>query len=229
MAGLNRRGPRVLGRLILADPLEPAAFEAVAAEGVTIVDGRDRDAFAAGHLPGSINIELDGTFAGYVGWLLPFASPVVLVLPDGAPDALATATTELLRIGYERVRGWLAGGVAAWAESGRALSTYEITTMREAHDERDGAGADRLLLDVRQPIEWDQDGVVPGAERVFVADLPARLAGLPPDRPVTVFCRSGSRAAIAASLLDRAGLDVRLVARGGAASWPEPLASVHSG
>jgi rhodanese-related sulfurtransferase len=229
MAGLNRRGPRVLGRLFLADPLEPAAFEAAAAEGVTVVDARDRDAFAAGHLPGSVNIELNGTFAGYVGWLLPFAAPVLLVLPDGAPDALAAATTELLRIGYERIRGWLGGGVDAWAATGRALSTYEIATMREVHDVRGGDGADRVLLDVRQPIEWDQDGVVPGAERIFVADLPGRLAELPADRPVTVFCRSGSRAAIAASLLDRAGVDVRLVARGGAANWPEPLAHLNSG
>jgi rhodanese-related sulfurtransferase len=67
---------------------------------------------------------------------------------------------------------------------------------------------------------------VPGAERIFVADLPARLAELPPDTPVTVFCRSGSRASIAASVLDRAGVEVKLVAHGGASRWPEPLATL---
>jgi rhodanese-related sulfurtransferase len=93
-------------------------------------------------------------------------------------------------------------------------------------DARDGQadGEGRVLLDVRQPIEWQQDGVVPGAERIFVADLPARIAELQgAGAPVTVFCKSGSRAAIAASMLDAAGVDVRVVTEGGAAKWPEPL------
>ena len=223
MAGMNRSGPRVLGRLILPPALDPAGFEAAAASGVAVIDGRDRDAFAAGHLPGSLNIELDGTFSGYVGWLVPFAAPVLLVLPDGTPDALAEATTELLRIGYERVPGWLEGGPEAWAASGRPLSSYATTTMRAVHRAKAEGEDASLLLDVRQPIEWATDGVVPGAERIFVADLPARLDMLPPGSAVTVFCRSGSRASIAASILDKAGVNVRLVNTGGANRWPEPL------
>lgn len=224
MASINRAGPRVLGRLILPPPLDPAAFEAAASAGATIVDARDRKAFAAGHIRGALNIELDGTFAGYVGWLVPFASKVLLVLPERRPDALAAATTELLRIGYEWVPGYLDGGIDAWAASGRPVATYETTTMRAMHaDQASEAQAGRVLLDVRQPVEWEQDGVVPGAERIFVADLPARLADLPPGAPVTVFCKTGSRAAIAASVLDAAGVNVRVVAEGGAARWPEPL------
>jgi glyoxylase-like metal-dependent hydrolase (beta-lactamase superfamily II)/rhodanese-related sulfurtransferase len=224
MASINRAGPRVLGRLILPPPLDPAAFEAAARAGATIVDARDRKWFAAGHIKGALNIELEGTFAGYVGWLVPFASKVVLVLPEGRPDALADATTELLRIGYEWVPGFLDGGMDAWAASGRAVATYETTTMRAMHaDQAQTGGEGRVLLDVRQPIEWERDGVVPGAERIFVADLPARLAELPAGAPVTVFCKSGSRAAIAASVLDGAGVDVRVVADGGVARWPEPL------
>ena len=126
-----------------------------------------------------------------------------------------------------------------WAASGRRLSSYETTTMRDVHagatrngggagTDGGGAGTERVLLDVRQPIEWQQDGVVPGAERIFVADLPARLAELPEGAPVTVFCKSGSRAAIAASLLDAAGVDVSVVAEGGAGSWPEPLETLPS-
>jgi hydroxyacylglutathione hydrolase len=226
MAGLNRRGPRVLGRLILPPALDPAAFEAAARSGATVVDARGRDAFAAAHVAGSINIELDGTFAGYVGWLVPFAAAVILVLPDRASDALAEATTELLRIGYERVVGWLDGGVDAWAESGRPVGSYPTVTMRSLYAERAAGQENGILLDVRQPIEWQNDGVVPGAERIFVADLPARLDELPRDSRVTVFCRSGSRSAIAASLLDRAGLDVRVVTAGGAGRWPEPLAAL---
>lgn len=228
MAPINRAGPRVLGRLILPPPLDPAAFEAAASAGATIVDARDRRDFAAGHIRGALNIELDQTFAGYVGWLVPFASKVIFVLPEGSPDAIEVATTELLRIGYEWVPGFLDGGVDAWRASGRPVAAYETTTMRELHDTR-ASDAGRVLLDVRQPIEWQRDGVVPGAERIFVADLPARLAELPAGAPVTVFCKSGSRAAIAASLLDAAGVDVRVVDEGGAARWPEPLERLAPG
>ncbi|HET9852057.1 MAG TPA: rhodanese-like domain-containing protein [Candidatus Limnocylindrales bacterium] len=222
MAAINRRGPRVLGRLFLPDALDPAAFEAKAANGATIVDARDRSAFAAAHIPGALNVELGSGFAGYVGWLVPFGDPVLLVLPD-APDVVRDATTELLRIGYERVQGWLDGGVDAWQDSGREVGSYETTTMDEAHRDRVAAPGDgRVLLDVRQPNEWSS-GVVPGSRTIFVADLPAHLGELPADEPITVFCRTGHRASIAASILAKAGREVRLVSKGGAAAWPEPL------
>jgi rhodanese-related sulfurtransferase len=216
----------VLGRLILPSALDPAAFEAAVAAGTTIVDARGRESFAAGHIRGAINIELDSAFAGYVGWLVPFAAPVLLVLPEGTTDAVAEATTELLRIGYEWVPGFLDGGVDAWAASGRPLASYDTTDMAALHGAR-ATGEDRsVLLDVRQPIEWQTEGVVPGSENVFVADLPSRLGELPAGRPITVYCRSGHRASMAASLLDGAGFDVRLVSQGGAADWPEPLAAL---
>lgn len=221
MARLNRAGPRVLGRPFLPDALDPGAFEARVAAGATILDCRDREAYALAHIPGSLNIELDSAFAGYVGWLVPFAGPVLFVLPE-EPDALASATTELLRIGYERVQGWLEGGVDAWAASGHPLASYGTTTMETVHRERAEGRARGVLLDVRQPNEW-ATGVVPGAETIFVADLPGHLSEVGKAEPVTVFCRTGHRASIAASILENAGREVRLVSTGGASAWPEPL------
>ncbi len=216
MAALNRRGPRIMRGYRPPPALDPAAFETAsgAAGGARVVDGRNRAAFAEAHVPGSLNIELDETFAAYVGWLLPFGAPIQLVLPDPAEAALEEASTQLLRIGYERVLGWLDGGIEAWQRTGRAVGRYPITTMDSVN-----AGQETLILDVRQPIEWRDDGMIPDSQRIFVADLPARLAEVPSDRPVTVVCKSGARAAIAASLLDAAGRDVRLVARGGAPGW----------
>jgi rhodanese-related sulfurtransferase len=185
-----------------------------AAGGATIVDARRRDAFAAGHVEGSLNIELNDTFAAYVGWLLPFGAPLVLVLPDPVPETLEEATTQLLRVGYERVLGYLEGGVEVWRAVGRAVSSYPITTMDAVN-----AGTEPVILDVRQPIEWRDEGSIPGAQQIFVADLPKRLAEIPADQPITVLCKSGMRAAMAASVLDAAGRQVRLVARGGATQW----------
>jgi hydroxyacylglutathione hydrolase len=222
MAAINRRGPRVLGRLIIPDPVDPAAFEAKVAAGAVIIDARSRGEFAAAHIPGSLNIELDSGFAGYVGWLVPFAQPVVFVLPD-QPDALAHATTELMRIGYERVHGWLERGIEAWQAARRAIGSYEATTMADTHAER-VSGRGGVLLDVRQPSEWAA-GVVAGSRTIFVADLPGALDSLPTDQPITVFCATGYRASIAASILANAGREVRLVSKGGATAWPEPLAA----
>jgi glyoxylase-like metal-dependent hydrolase (beta-lactamase superfamily II)/rhodanese-related sulfurtransferase len=235
MAGINRAGPRVLGGLRLPGPLSPAAVADAVGRGARVVDGRDRASFARGHVAGSINIELNDDFASYVGWLVPFGSAVVLVLPEPAEEAAAEAVTQLLRIGYEWATGWLDGGVEAWERDGRELGSYEIVGLRDAAAEAAAAASTdadpdaataSTILDVRQPREWQDDGVIAGASRIFVADLPARIAELPRDRPVTVLCRSGHRASIAASLLDGAGYDVRLVARGGAPNWPLPLVSV---
>jgi glyoxylase-like metal-dependent hydrolase (beta-lactamase superfamily II)/rhodanese-related sulfurtransferase len=217
MAGLNRAGPRVLGELRLPGAMDPKAVQEAVARGATVVDGRGRSAFAAAHVPGSLNIELDADFASYVGWLVPFGSPVVLVLPDPAEEAAREAVTQLLRIGYDWVPGWLDGGVAAWQHAGHEVATFEITGVREA-----AAATDATILDVRQPREWESEGVIAGSRQMFVADLPAHIEELPRDRPVTVICASGFRASIAASLLDRAGFTVRLVARGGVPTWPAP-------
>ncbi len=219
MAPINRAGPRILGgpSVPLAMPAE--AFAAAVARGTRVVDARDREAFAAGHVPGSLNIELGDTFAAYVGWLTPFGAELLLVVPNPAPEAAAAATGQLMRIGYEHVTGYLDGGVDAWASAGHSLSAYPVTSIAAVHDEVRAGGAPDLL-DVRQPTEWRDEGRVPGARTIFVADVPAALPTLPRDHEITVMCKSGSRAAIAASLLDAAGIPVRLVATGGAADWP---------
>ncbi|HJW20866.1 MAG TPA: MBL fold metallo-hydrolase [Candidatus Limnocylindrales bacterium] len=222
MAAINRRGPEVLNGAPRPPALDVPAFEATVAGGAAIVDGRDRASFAAGHVPGSLNVELNDSFASYVGWLLPFDAPIALVLPDPGPEALSEAVIQLLRIGYGHVDGWLSEGVDAWQAAGRPIDSYPIVAIREAAA---GATADptsTTVLDVRQPNEW-RAGVIPGSRQIFVADLPSRLGELPKDRPVTVLCASGHRSSIAASVLDRAGFDVRLVAQGGAGNWPGPL------
>ena len=219
MAPINRAGPPVRGRPAAPPHLDPAAFAAAIAAGAHVVDGRPRAEFAAGHLPGSINVELTETFASYVGWFVPFGATVALVLPEPLDEALVEAVVQLFRIGYDRVAGALAGGLAAWSASGARVEDYPTTTIEALHGDA-VAGRSAYALDVRDPHEWRDDGVVPGAIQIPLGDLPDHLASIPRDAPVTIFCRSGRRAGIAASLLDAAGLEVRLVAHGGAGDWP---------
>lgn len=217
MAPLNRRGPRILG-----GPPEPPALSAdevagARLAGAWLVDTRVRTAFAGAHVAGALNVDLEESFAAYVGWLVPFDAPIVLIVER--PADAAVAAVELLRIGYDRVLGFLSGGTDAWAAAGRPTSSYETLTARTVERElRDGTGP--RILDVRQPNEW-AEGAVPGSRRVFVADLPRELERLR-DAPGTwtVMCKAGTRAGIAASLLDAAGIPVRLVASGGVPSLP---------
>jgi glyoxylase-like metal-dependent hydrolase (beta-lactamase superfamily II)/rhodanese-related sulfurtransferase len=217
IAPINRQGPGVLGSL----PRPPAlGAEEVARRleaGIWVVDARDRHAFAAAHIPGSLNVELDSMFGTYVGWVTPFDSPLVLVLPDPVEAWLREATTQLIRIGYERLEGHLDGGFEAWRSSRRPVRAYPTAGVDDlCHAYL--AGQSVRVLDVRQPVEW-ATGVVPDSRRVHLGDLPAALRSLPRDEELWTACASGHRASIAASLLDRAGLRVRLVAQGGVPEW----------
>jgi len=221
MAPINRRGAPVLGGLPDLPTLSPETLAdqlgGGARDGVWVIDGRDRDAFAAAHIPGSVNVELNSGFAGYVGWMLPFDAPLVLVLPD-PPDASAReAVTQLIRIGWSRLVGYLSGGIEAWTATGRAVRSYPTGTVAQLCAAM--ADAEPLhVLDVRQELEWGW-GTIPGSLTRFVADLPGHLDDLPYDRPTWVICSNGHRAAIAASLLNRAGVPVRLVGAGSVAEW----------
>jgi glyoxylase-like metal-dependent hydrolase (beta-lactamase superfamily II)/rhodanese-related sulfurtransferase len=215
MAPINRAGPAVLGARPTPAALDPAQMRGAMAAGAHVVDARSRRAFAASHIPGSLGVELSDTFASYVGWLVPFAAPLVLVLPEPTDDALVEATEQLIRIGYDRIDGWLDGGIERYAADGGESASYATATARAVRDEL-GHGVEPRLLDVRDPNEWRDDGRVDGAIEIPLGELPMRLAELPTDAPITVMCKSGARASIAASMLDAAGYDVRAVGVGGA-------------
>lgn len=213
MASLNRRGPRLLGRAWSSRPMPPADVARSLESGVQLVDVRDRSAFAALHVKGAWNIELGDSLSAYAGWLLPFDAPICLVVEDPAQEV--EAATELLRIGFDRVIGHLDGGPDAWQAEGRASASYDTTTWQQLRAYAAGADGNAAhILDVRQPYEW-AGGAIPGSRRVFVADLPARLDTLDREMPWLVTCRTGVRAAIAASLLDAADIPVRVVVDGG--------------
>ena len=217
MAPINRAGAAVLGHLPQIPALPPTAFTEPARAGAWVVDGRDRDAFAAGHIPGSLNIELNAGFASYVGWMLPFDAPLLLVLPDPQDQSLQKATTQLVRIGWSRLAGYLEDGIDAWRAGGGELRSYPTATVEQLCDAIRRDERPRVL-DVRQELEWAW-GTIPDSEQVFLADLPGRLDHLARDGAVWVICSNGHRASIAASLLDRAGIPTRLVGAGSVSEW----------
>ena len=172
--------------------------------GEWIVDLRDRVAFAAGFLPGSFSFPLDGSFATYLGWLIPPRTPVILL--GETPQQVALAQRELVRIGIDRPAAAATGTPRDWAGS-RPLASLRLAGFSDLATAMDrGNGAGPVVLDVRRRLEWEA-GHIEGAVHIPLHDLPLRLDEIPPGE-VWVHCRTGYRSIVAASLLAASGRDV---------------------
>ena len=195
MGPANLTGPAAAD-LTLPRRADPAELRRRIEAGEWVVDLRDRTAFAAGFVPGTFCFPLDGSFASYLGWTLPWGTPVAL-LGDTA-EQVAEGQRELARIGIDRLAGMGIGRPEQWS-AGRPLQTLRLATFGDLAM-TDGP---RVVLDVRRDLEW-ADGHVAGAVHVPFSDLPGRLAEVPPGE-VWVYCHSGYRAVVAASILAAAG------------------------
>ena len=184
------------------DEVDPRELSKRVADGEWVVDLHSRTAFAADHVRGSIGIELGDQFATYLGWLIPWGTPVTLLGDD--PAAVAEAQRQLTRIGIDRPAGAATGAPADLAEPDER-SAYPTATFSDLAAQ----GGRDVLLDVRRDDERARGGIEQ-AVHVPLADLLTRLDELPEGR-LWVHCASGFRASVAASLLDGAGRDVVLV------------------
>jgi glyoxylase-like metal-dependent hydrolase (beta-lactamase superfamily II)/rhodanese-related sulfurtransferase len=169
--------------------------------GEWVVDLRARRAFAAGHLAGTLSFDLDGGFATYLGWLIPWDTPLTLL--GQTPEQVAEAQRELVRIGIDRPQAAAHGGPEAWA-AGQPLRSYPVADFADLAAVRHHRPV--VVLDVRRDSEWDA-AHIDGAVHVPLHDLPARIGELPGGE-LWVHCQGGYRASVAASFLDAAGLAV---------------------
>jgi len=207
-----------MGPANLAGPADPDLSPPRAADardirrrieaGEWVVDLRDRVAFCAGFVRGSFSFPLDGSFASYLGWALPWGTPVTLLAQT--PEQVAQAQLELARIGIDRPAAAATGRPQQWTD-GAALATLRRATFGDlaAADRLGagrGAGASLVVLDVRRQLEWD-DGHIANAIHIPFSEL-ARRAGEVPAGQVWVHCHSGYRAVVAASMLTAAGRQV---------------------
>lgn len=204
MATINATGPTPLADLGAPRSADLAELADRVAAGEWVVDVRPRAEFAHTHLRGTVNIDARGTLATYLGWLVPFDTPLTLLATDD--EQLEAVRTELLRIGFDHPAAVATGNPLEWAGP-RWLTSYpraDFTTLAAAL-----AGRPMEILDVRNGGEWRR-GHLPGARHIPLPELPHTLPALP-DAEIWVHCHSGFRAAIAASLLAAAGRQVVLV------------------
>ncbi|HEX8077590.1 MAG TPA: rhodanese-like domain-containing protein, partial [Chthoniobacterales bacterium] len=149
------------------------------------------------------NIAATPILSIWAGWLLDPEIPILLILEsDGDADKVAQL---FVRTGYTKFAGYLVGGMRAWQNAGYRLRELPQMTIHELQASRNGL----QLLDVRGPAEW-KNGRIPGATHIFLPQLTKRCSELDRERPVLIYCATGYRASLAASLLQREGFsDVR--------------------
>jgi glyoxylase-like metal-dependent hydrolase (beta-lactamase superfamily II)/rhodanese-related sulfurtransferase len=206
MAPANSAGPAApdLSTPDLADPDElRRRIEA----GEWVVDLRNRSAFAAGHLMGSLNVGLDGEFITYLGWLIPWGTPVTLL--GESAEEVAEAQRDLVRIGIDGPAAMATGKPEDWA-GGSPLGAFPTATFDElAAIRRDASATDPVVLDVRRNQERAESHVADSIH-IPIHEIPRRVAELP-DEQIWVHCLSGYRASIVASLLQARGFRVVLI------------------
>jgi rhodanese-related sulfurtransferase len=215
-AEINRTGAATLAELPSLSPLEPAELETLLAEGGIALDVRSGEAFAAGHVPGSVNIALSGQFASWAGALLGLASRPVLIAESD--DAVSEARMRLARIGLEDARGYLKGGVDAWEKAGLPLRELPQVTVEALNRGLQSAGIQ--VLDVRREREWE-DGHIEGASWWPLDNFKVAPPEIDRSVPIAVHCKGGYRSMIACSLLQRAGFQNVVNVVGGFDAWQE--------
>ena len=172
---VNREGAPSISNRPLPPALAAEDVERRTAADEIILDVRSGAAFGAGHVPGSVNIDLHGEFAPWAGALLPAALPIVVVADDD--EHLREAVTRLARVGLDNVVGHLGGGPSAWEKSGRPLERILQMPVDEL-EARMRSGPDELqIVDVRRPLEY-ASGHVPGAVGLPLDRLEAGTAKL---------------------------------------------------
>lgn len=214
IVALNR-GPLVAGSAELP-PLEPQQLAAARDGGALVVDVRDEREFAGGHVPGSVCNPIGRSgFGTRLAWLERAGRPVVLVAASHAAARRAVALAGAVGI---QPSGYLRGGLDGWLAERRPVASTERITI-EALDARRAVDPGLQIVDVRDRREWEA-AHLPRARNVPWHEIDGLPDGVDGTRPLAVICGTGLRAAVAASLLQRAGAEqVWQVVGGGVAQW----------
>jgi hydroxyacylglutathione hydrolase len=198
---------------ILPVPLTIHEFTSVVQDAI-VLDTRTELAFGASHVPKALSIWSAG-LPSFAGWFLPCDKPILLVNESNNPDQV---TRYLFRLGYSNISGFLSAGMLAWHMAGRETSSIKTVAVQSFCTLLD-QGAPPWILDVRSDTELEYAGVVTGAYHIHLTELMGRVNEVPMDRTVFIFCGSGLRSMIAASLLKREGWQDLVVVLGGLAGW----------
>ncbi|HEY9496899.1 MAG TPA: rhodanese-like domain-containing protein [Intrasporangium sp.] len=183
------------------------------ADGALLVDARDQQEFAAGHLKGAISIPSDGRLAETVGTVLEPSQRFVIMAPE---EEVQEVATRFARIGFDHVLGHVADPEGYLL--GREKQVERSSRLTAAQVEEACESEQVQLIDIRNIGELEA-GTIPGARHLPLAELRDRMAELDPERPVVLYCAGGWRSSVGASVLRAAGFTDVSDVLGGYNAW----------
>jgi hydroxyacylglutathione hydrolase len=214
MKRLNKIGPRLLSEVPAPHHLPGHALDRLLADGALVIDTRSAAEFAAGHVPGTLNIAMNKAFTTWAGWLVPYTVDFYVILDAAGTETLDQTRADLAMIGLDRLVGYF-----NWDDLTTRRQVLETTPQIDAEAlARRIRAQDVHVLDVRSEAEWRESHIA-GAQHIPLGELRDRLAEVPRDRTVVVHCLGGTRSAIAASLLQAAGRPDTVNFAGGFSAW----------
>lgn len=210
---LNKNGPPILHSLPHLKQLTIGELKEYQKKEAQIVDARMPTAFSGGHIPNSISIWRKG-LPLFVGWMLNYEDPIIFITDlNRQPDEIVRYC---IRLGYDNLLGVLAGGFSTWYKGAQEIghvNTWTVHDLKKKYDES------IFILDVREENKWEQEGHIEGAHNIWVGDLKQRLAEVPKDKHIVVYCDSGYKTSIAASILKMKGYEKVTNMLGGFMAW----------
>ena len=182
-------------------PLSPSDFENIANESRAIIlDVRHEKEFIQGHIPQSIFIGIDGSFAPWVGAVIKDVNQPILIV--GKEDRINEVITRLSRVGFDNTLGYLKGGFKAWEKEGKEMDT--VRSVPTSQFETEHKTNHNPIFDVRKKGEWDSSHIK-DAHHVCLSMLNEELAQFPKEDDFYVHCAGGYRSVIASSILKKRG------------------------
>lgn len=210
---MNRQDRQSL-ETAMQDAMRPLSLDEVLQKqqaGAQIVDTRDAAEFAGAHLHGAINVGVEGKYATWAGTVLEKDRPIIVIADD---ERLDESVMRLGRIGFDHVQGYLEQGMDALRDRPELVRQTQRITAATLGEHRD----ELTIVDVRAEKEW-MAGHIEGSLNIPLNHLEDRIAEIPRDKPIAVHCQGGYRSSIAASLLERAGLEGVMDLVGGFKAW----------
>lgn len=195
MKHLNKVDRALLTEVPKQKKLTADELKAAMANGIKLIDARNKVDFAAGFVPNSINIQGNNAFATWMGWFVDYKEQFMIVASDNQIEDL---TRKLMRIGLDNVLGYVSdvNSLGIELEKSDIIEIDEFKTYLNREDVQ--------VIDLRNSTEY-KSGHIAGVPQVFIGTLPQNLDKISKEKPLVIHCQSGDRATIGYSLLKKFG------------------------
>ncbi len=214
MRKLNREGPPLIYNLPHLRAYSAREIRSLLDRKAQVIDIRSPTSFAGGHIPGTINIWRQG-LPLYMGYYLNYEDPIVLV--DDFNLDLDHVVRHFVRLGYDNIAGYLAGGFASWFKQGEGIERTGTWSPSDLAERLDDPSV--WVLDVRNVNHREEEGHIAGSHHIYVGHLEEHLAEVPEEKQIVVHCDVGFKGSLAASILEKHGFRHVTNLLGGTIGW----------